>query len=304
MPLLRKILLAFSNSENVQNFIKGHRFTRNMTRRFIAGERFDDAIEAIRKINASGQLATLDRLGENVSTKEAVLEAARSYIDILEQIEAHQIQSNISLKLTELGLDLSDEFCYENLLKIVAKAAQLNNFIRIDMEGSSFTERTLAIFRRAYQQYKNVGVVIQSYLYRSENDIDDLIALGARVRLCKGAYNEPPNVAFPRKSKVDKNFISLMKKLLKNGNYPAIATHDQKIIEQTKAFAESERIDRSKFEFQMLYGIRRDLQEALVKEGYRVRIYVPYGKEWYRYFMRRLAERPANLFFFLSHLKK
>lgn len=302
MSLLRKALLALSENSRLFEFIKNHRFSRNMTRRFIAGESLEEAILAIRQLNAKGKLATFVHLGENVSTHEEAIGATRAYLHILEQIQETDLQSNISLKLTVLGLDLSEDFCYENLKKIVAKADQFNNFIRIDMEGSAYTDRTLKIFNRVYAEFKNVGVVIQAYLYRSEKDIDDLIRLKARIRLCKGAYHEPASIAFPKRKQVDENFILLMKKLLLHGNYPGIATHDLGMIDEAKRFARENNIHPSRFEFQMLYGIRRELAQILVSDGYNLRIYVPYGEQWYPYFMRRLAERPANLLFFLTSL--
>jgi len=304
MFFLRKTLLALSDNVHLKRFIMLHPLSRRVTRRFIAGETLDEAVHAVTKLNGNGLTATFDYLGENVIRKEDAEEAVAMYLQILETIEKTGIQANISMKLTELGLDFKGTFCAEKLELILKRASLGNHFIRIDMEGSPYTEKTLTLFRQVYSHYKNVGVVVQAYLYRSEKDTEDLISLGARVRLCKGAYNEPPQIAFPKKSDVDENYLRLMKKLLLQGNYPAIATHDPKIIDETKSFARNNGIDSSRFEFQMLYGIRRDLQELLVKQGYRVRIYVPYGKEWYPYFMRRLAERPANVLFFLSSLLK
>jgi proline dehydrogenase len=300
MSLLRKTLLSLSENRHLYHFITNYRIPRHMARRFIAGETLEEALEAVQKLNAKKMMATLDHLGENVATFEEAKHAAEIYFLILDKIQEANIQSNVSLKLTDLGLDLDEKICRENLEKITQKAASYNNFIRIDMESSLYTERSLQIFKSLFERYKNLGVVIQAYLYRSEKDIEELIPLKARVRLCKGAYKEPPEIAFPRKKDVDANYIKLMKKLLLYGNYPAIATHDPRIIEETKHFAKENKIPPANFEFQMLYGIRRDLQEQLVKEGYNVRIYVPFGKKWYPYFMRRLAERPANLMFFFS----
>ena len=302
MSLMRKTLLALSESDKLYHFINSHEFSRNMAHRFIAGEGLDEAVEAIREVNRKKMIATFDHLGENVHNLDEARKAVEVYIRILDKIRETGIDSNVSLKLTELGLDLDERACEENLGKILDKAESYRNFIRLDMEGSPYTERTLNLFKRLFPSRKNVGVVIQAYLYRSEKDIEDMIGLQARVRLCKGAYNEPPEVAFPKKKDVDDNYVKLMKRLLENGNYPGIATHDQRIIEETKAFAKEKKIDPTRFEFQMLYGIRRELQDELVKDGYNLRIYVPYGKKWYPYFMRRLAERPANLMFFFTSL--
>jgi len=302
MYLLRSTLLSLSENRWAYDFILKHNFSRKMSRRFIAGESLNEAVLAIRQINTKGMTATFDRLGENVGSRDEALQAVQAYLEILGKIEENQIQSNISLKLTELGLDISEDFCFENLKKIVAKADQLNNFIRIDMEGSPYTERTLRIFKRLSSHYKNVGVVIQSYLRRSEKDVEDLIEMKARVRLCKGAYKEPAEIAFAKKREVDENYVKLMKRLLLAGNYPGIATHDLKIMNEAKHFVAEKKIANSQFEFQMLYGIRRPLEEELIKERYNLRIYVPYGEKWYPYFMRRLAERPANLIFFVTSL--
>ena len=281
---------------------------RQAARRFVAGERLEEAIEAVKALNNQGILATLDHLGENTQTREDAIRAADEYLRILDAIRDHKLRSNVSLKLTQMGLDLDDDFCYENTKRIVEKAKEHTNFVRIDMESSAYTDRTLALYERFRQEgYDNVGVVIQAYLYRSERDVERLISLGANVRLCKGAYAEPPTVAFPRKRDVDRNFLKLLNKLWSaearaRGVYVAVATHDERIIRWAKRRAQELGISRDEFEFQMLYGIRRDLQQQLVREGYRVRVYVSYGQEWYPYFMRRLAERPANLLFLARHL--
>jgi proline dehydrogenase len=304
MSFLRKTFLILSENSWLHQFIMSHGFSKNMASRFIAGETLQDAVQVIQMLNKKGMTATFDHLGENVRTEEEALHASEIYFQILEKIQETKISSNVSLKMTEMGLDLNLELARLNLEKILAKAAELNNFIRIDMESSNYTEKTLALFKQVYSSYKNVGVVIQAYLYRSEKDIDDLIQIQARVRLCKGAYSEPPDLAFPKKADVDRNYIKLIKKLLLKGNYPAFATHDPRMIEAVKKTAQENRITPDRFEFQMLYGIRRDLQEQLVQEGYNLRIYVPYGTMWYPYFMRRLAERPANLLFFLKNLAR
>jgi proline dehydrogenase len=281
---------------------------RQAARRFVAGERLEEAIEAIRALNRQGILATLDHLGENTQTREDAVRAADEYLRILDAIRDHGLRSSVSLKLTQMGLDLDESFGYQNTKRIVEKAKEHKNFVRIDMESSAYTDRTLTLYERLRREgYGNVGVVIQSYLYRSERDVERLIELGANVRLCKGAYAEPPAVAFPRKRDVDRNFLKLLEKLWGSeararGVYVAVATHDERIIRWAKIRAQELGISRDEFEFQMLYGIRRDLQQRLVGEGYRVRVYVSYGREWYPYFMRRLAERPANLLFLARHL--
>jgi proline dehydrogenase len=228
----------------------------------------------------------------------------REYLRVLDRIENTGADSNISVKLTQLGLDIDKDYCLQNARRIVEAAKRYGNFVRIDMEDSSKTDATLDIFKRLYGEYGNVGIVLQAYLYRTEKDVDDALAMGARVRLCKGAYREPAEVAFPEKGEVDANYVRLMKKLLKSGVYHGIATHDEKMIAATREFAAGEGVSKDAFEFQMLYGIRRDLQLKLAREGYRMRIYVPYGEHWYPYFMRRLAERPANVWFVLKNLMK
>ena len=248
------------------------------------------------------RLASLDLLGENVSDEAGARRAAQNYLSIFERIEREKLDANVSLKLTQLGLDLSDALCQELLEKIVAHATAHGNFVRIDMEGSAYTDRTVEMTKRVRAKYVGVGSVMQAYLYRAEQDVLDLIATGCRLRLCKGAYQEPPDIAFPKKADVDANYVKLMKLLLPSGIYHGIATHDPAMIDATKDFAREKNIGREQFEFQMLYGIRTDLQEQLVRDGYRLRIYIPYGTDWFPYFMRRLAERPANLAFFLRNL--
>ncbi len=277
---------------------------RRFALRFVAGETLEQAVRAIAALNARGCKATLDHLGENICNADEARQAAASYIDILEAITRHRLDSNVSLKLTQMGLDIDEELCYQNVANICARARELNNFVRIDMESSAYTDRTLDIFRRLWHKdgFRNVGVVLQSYLYRTEADVREMNKLGARVRLCKGAYNEPSDVAFPRKEDVDTNYARLARLLIKEGNYPGIATHDERLIQHVKWYAAKKGIPASKFEFQMLYGVRRGLQLELVKQGYNMRVYVPYGKEWYPYFMRRLAERPANVVFVVGNL--
>jgi len=294
--MLRGTLLYLSEQPALKRVLSG-RLARPLVRRFIAGETLTEAIENVQKLNAANMTATLDYLGESVSTTAEAGAAATQYIAVLHGIERASARCNASLKLTQMGLDVDRAVCQRNVERIVAQAAQFDNFIRIDMEGSDYTQITLDIFKEVFAALPNVGVVIQAYLYRSEADIRELNALGARVRLCKGAYNEPAAVAFPAKADTDANYVKLMQMLLSAGNYPAIATHDEHMIEATRAYATKQGIAADRFEFQMLYGIRRDLQENLVRDGFRVRVYVPYGEEWYPYMVRRMAERPSNLLF-------
>ncbi|MHB8655957.1 MAG: proline dehydrogenase family protein [Terriglobia bacterium] len=273
-----------------------------MALRFIAGENLGDAILAVRQLNAEGFEATLDRLGESVQAVSEAESACQVYLEILDRLAVEGLRSHISIKLTQLGLAVDEDLARRLLGAIVQRAARHHNFVRIDMEGSAYTESTLRVFYHVNAPRDVLGVVIQSYLYRSEKDVEGLVKQGARVRLVKGAYQEPPGVAFPRKADVDGNFIKLMEALLVSGGYHAIATHDPRMIAATQAYARSQGLTPNQFEFQMLYGIRRQLQRDLLRQGYRVRIYVAFGKEWYAYFMRRLAERPANLVFLLRNL--
>jgi proline dehydrogenase len=272
-------------------------------RRFIAGETIEEAVAAVADLPGKGLHLTLDYLGESVSSATAAAAAATDYVAIIGAIVASGIERNISLKLTQLGLDVDRATAVDNMRRILEPADANGFFVRIDMENSPHTEATISILETLWQQgHRQVGTVIQSYLKRSESDIRRLNGLGARVRLVKGAYKEPKDVAYQRKSEVDAAFVELMRLLLDEGHYPAIATHDPVMIDATKAYAARTRVANDKFEFQMLYGIRRDLQMSLVKEGYRVRVYVPFGKQWYPYFMRRLGERPANVAFVVRGL--
>ena len=299
--MLKGTLLYLAQNTAVKDFVIHNRATRGVSRRFVAGEKLEDAISATRVLNARGLHVSLDHLGENVSDEREAVAAARDYITILDSIKQAGVDANISIKLTALGLDISQGLCERNVEQILAHAAQFPIFVRIDMEGSPYTERTVDITLRMHERFEHVGTVIQSCLYRSKDDVEQLIAQGVRVRLVKGAYREPHEVAFQQKSEVDHNYIRLMKPLLLRGNYPALATHDEGIINAACKFARENGIDTSAFEFQLLYGIRRDLQDKLVSQGYQVRIYVPYGSQWYPYLMRRMAERPANLVFVLSN---
>ena len=281
----------------------GMRGDRGFARRFIAGETVETAIAAARNLQTADLLVTLDYLGESVGTAAEADAATRAYLGVIEKIAAAGVERNISLKLTQLGLTIDRATCVDNLRRILDAAAANSFFVRIDMENSPFTAVTLDVFETMWQQeYRNVGVVLQSYLPRSEADAARMNALGARVRLVKGAYNEPRGVACQSKADVDAAFVRIMMTLLSDGTYPAIATHDPAMIEQTRAFAAERGIQSSRYEFQMLYGIRRDLQTSLSREGYRVRVYVPFGREWFPYFMRRLGERPANVAFVVRSL--
>jgi proline dehydrogenase len=269
-----------------------------MAHRFVPGETLDEAIAAARQCNNLGMFASLDYLGENVSTQEDAQRARDAYLEIFDRIANERLHANVSCKLTQLGLDLSSEFCDSLVVSIVQRAADYDNFLRVDMEGSVYTQRTVELVKRVRSQNPAIGAVIQSCLYRSEADITDLLAYGCRIRLCKGAYKEPADVAFPKKKDVDANYVRLLQMLLASGFYHGIATHDPAMIAATIRFAAAKQITKDDFEFQMLYGVRTDLQRRLVKDGYRLRIYIPYGRDWFPYFMRRLAERPANVAFF------
>lgn len=294
--MLRAAFLALSRSRRLQHLALHNPFLQKAARRFVAGERPDEALEAVRRLNAAGLSATLDFLGEGVTTPELAEASGGAYAGILDAIRESGVQSHLSLKLTQLGLDVDEALCRGILRRILDRAP--GTFVRIDMEGSAYTERTLRLFDALWTEgYRNVGVVIQAYLRRSARDVERLIALGARVRLVKGAYAEPPSAAFPHKADVDRNFARLAEQLLSRGTYPAIATHDERLIEEAIRFAAAHHVTPDRFEFQLLYGVRRDLQTRLAQRGYRVRIYVPFGEEWYPYFMRRLAERPANVLF-------
>ena len=275
---------------------------RRLATRFVAGETLDEALGVGQKLNSEGITTSLDCLGESVSSLQEAAQARDVYVKTLDAMRQAGIEPNVSLKLTQFGLDLSKEDCRDNVDQLVARAAACGGFVRIDMESSEYTDRTLEIVTDLHARHRAVGTVIQAYLYRSRQDIERLCELGIRVRLCKGAYLEPRSVAFPGKQQVDENYVQLAKLLLDRGTYPAIATHDEKIIDSVKAYAALHKLPRDAFEFQMLYGIRRDLQRRLRAEQYRLRLYVPFGKAWYPYYMRRLAERPANVLFILRNL--
>jgi proline dehydrogenase len=295
--MLRRSLLFLSEREGFKNALLKLPGAKGMATRFAAGETGAEALRASRTLNRAGFRVTLDYLGESVRSPDEAERATRAYLDSLVEISSSDAETTISLKLTQLGLDIDEDLCTRNVGRIVEQAEELDNFVRIDMEDSHHTAATLRVFRSVFPRHRNVGVVIQSYLRRSAEDVDELVRIGAPVRLCKGAYQEPGTVAFQRKSEIDDSFIQLMKRLLDGGVSTAIASHDERMIEATSRYVEERGISREAFEFQMLYGVRRDYQALLVEQGYGVRIYVPYGTQWYPYFMRRMAERPANLVF-------
>ncbi|HEY2806974.1 MAG TPA: proline dehydrogenase family protein [Gemmatimonadales bacterium] len=295
-----------SEQRQVFRFVRSNGLAKRFASRFVAGETLDTAVVAVRDLNARGISASLDLLGESVNNKGEAQAAADTAVAMLDRIAAEKLNSNISVKLTQLGLDLDHDLCVANARRVLDKARSLDTFVRIDMEGSAYTQRTLDLVEHSlFADYpKSVGVVIQSYLYRSTADIDRLIGLGMRVRLCKGAYKEPSAVAYPAKADVDRAYVALMEAMLSKASYPAIATHDEAMIARAKAYVKSQGIGAERFEFQMLYGVRRDLQDQLVAAGYRMRVYVPFGTQWYPYLMRRLAERPANIAFILGNVVK
>jgi len=299
--MLRTVLLKFADSKGFAHWVTSNSTTRRMARRFVAGETLDEAIAAARICNHAGMAVTLDCLGENVASPADAQKARDTYVQIFDRIAQEQLNANVSCKLTQLGLDLSVEFCEGLVLSIAERAASYDSFLRIDMESSIYTQRTVELVKRVRAQSPAVGAVIQSYLYRSESDVHDLLSYGCRIRLCKGAYKESIEVAYSRKADVDGNYLNLMRQLLSSGFYHGIATHDPLMIAATIRWAAEKKISKDDFEFQMLYGVRGDLQRHLVRDGYRVRVYVPFGTEWFPYFMRRLAERPANLGFILRN---
>jgi len=302
--MLRNTLLYLSDQPKVFSFVRNNRMAKSFASRFVAGETLDTALDAVKRLNAKGITASLDLLGESVRNEAEARDTARQYIEMLDRIKQRKLDANVSLKLTAMGLDVSEELCIANVQDVVERAREHESFVRIDMEGSDYTQKTLDIFyHRLFPSYRgNVGIVLQSYLYRCFLDVEQANAAGARVRLCKGAYKEPISVAYPEKSDVDDSYLRSMRELLLNGHYPGIATHDERMVRETKRFARENQITSNRFEFQMLYGVRRDLQEKLVREGYRMRVYVPFGTQWYPYLMRRLAERPANMAFITGNV--
>jgi proline dehydrogenase len=303
--LMRNSLLWMAGNPLLRRQVTHSRLARPLARRFVAGETMEQALEVTADLNAQGAHVTLDYLGENVTSAAEAAAVRDTYVRLVDAIAARALDGNVSLKLTALGLDISRDTARDNLRAILEAGQRHDLFVRIDMEGSDYTQITLDLFEELYCDagFKNVGIVIQSYLYRSAADIERAIELGARVRLCKGAYKEPPTFAYPRKADVDRNYIRRAERLMLDGNYPGLATHDAAIIDWARRFADERSIGRERFEFQFLYGVRRDLQQQLIAEGYNVRVYVPYGEAWYPYLMRRLAERPANLLFILKALR-
>ncbi len=305
--MLRAFFVHLSENRWMRNFAERTTLGRRVSGRFVAGTEIADAVRVTQAVNRAGMSVTIDNLGENVTNPDEARHSGQLYQQILDQIARNQLNANISLKLTHMGLDVDEKLAHEIVGGLVSKAASMTppGFVRVDMEGSPYTQRTLDFVHELHRMPGNgdsVGTVIQAYLKRSESDIEKLLADGIRIRLCKGAYKEPASIAFESKTDVDANYLKLMKILMKSGIYHGMATHDEHIIREGQAFAIREKIPRDAFEFQMLYGIRRDLQQSLVREGWRVRIYIPFGTEWYPYFMRRLGERPANVFFIARHL--
>ncbi len=305
MPVLRSAFIALSHNRSLRKFAEQSSIGGKLSSRFVAGLEIEDALRVCAQVNKQGMHVTLDSLGESVSTAAEAERAADVYHQLLDQIAARKLDSNISVKLTQMGLTQDPALAESIALSLAQHAKSTGNFVRIDMEDSGLTQITLDIVRRIHAQPElrgSIGIVIQSYLFRSQADIEQLIAEGIRVRLCKGAYKESAEVAFPKKSDVDANYVKLGNMLLQSPIYHGLATHDEKMIAAANSFAAERNIDRSHFEFQMLFGVRRDLQRKLVAEGYNVRVYIPFGREWYPYFMRRLAERPANVFFIAKQM--
>ena len=304
--MLRSALLYLSGQQQIFRFVRNNKLAKNMANRFVAGETLDTALAAVARLNARGITASLDLLGESVHNEEEARASGEAYVTMLDPIHERKADANVSVKLTAMGLDISEDLSVTIMHKILQRARDYQTFVRIDMESSEYTQRTLDLFeQRLYPAYReSVGIVLQSYLYRTFADAQRANLIKARVRICKGAYKEPETVAYPDKKDVDATYVRCMHELMLKGNYPGIATHDEVIIKEAKRFAKENDIAPSRFEFQMLYGVRRDLQDKLVREGYRMRVYVPFGTQWYPYLMRRLAERPANVAFLTGSVFK
>lgn len=305
--MLRSFFVRLSENRTIRGLAERSAVGQKLSSRFVAGTSIQDAVAATQAVNRLGMHVSLDNLGENVTNAEEARHSAQLYEQILDEIQTRQLDANVSVKLTHMGFDVDEQLACEIVGSLVARAVSMRprNFVRVDMEGSPYTQRTLDLVYHLHSQPGNqgcVGAVIQAYLFRSGNDVEQLVAKGIRIRLCKGAYKEGGDIAFQQKSEVDLNYVKLMKLLMKSGVYHGLATHDESIIQQAVAFAQTEKIPPSAFEFQMLYGIRRDLQQKLVLDGWNVRVYIPFGTEWYPYFMRRLGERPANAFFVVKNL--
>jgi len=298
--MLRAFFIGLSENQRLRHFGEHSALGLRFSSRFVAGTQLEDVIHATEVVNGWGASVSIDNLGENVTNAEEAKRSAELYHQLLDEISSRELNANVSLKLTHMGFDVSEELAFGLVTELVEHTVRINNFVRVDMEGSPYTQRTLDFVRQLHRlpgHAGRVGTVIQSYLFRSEQDVNDLLAERIRIRLCKGAYKEPPEIAFPKKADVDTNYVKLARTLMKSGVYHGIATHDERIIAEVKEFASAENIPASAYEFQMLYGVRRDLQQQLVREGYGLRVYIPFGTEWYPYFMRRLAERPANVLF-------
>jgi proline dehydrogenase len=304
--MLRNALLYLSSQQQIFRFVRNNKLAKSFANRFVAGETLESALGAVSRLNAAEISASLDLLGESVHTEAEARAAGQVYVNMLDRIYERKAEANVSVKLTAMGIDISEDLCVSIMHKILQRAREYRTFVRIDMESSEYTQRTVDLFeQRLYPAYReNVGIVLQSYLYRTFADVEHANLIKARVRICKGAYKEPETVGYPDKKDVDANYIRCMHALMQYGNYPGIATHDEAIIREAKRFAKQNQIAPSRFEFQMLYGVRRDLQNQLVREGYRMRVYVPFGTQWYPYLMRRLAERPANVAFLTGNVFK
>ncbi len=304
--MLRHFFLFLSHRRALRRWMEHSPRAVALTSRFIAGREIEDAIRVTRQLNQAGLAATLDYLGESVTTLAEAAASRDVYLRLLEAIHAEGLNAglnaNVSLKLTQLGLDVSEAACRENVAAIARRVGELASFVRVDMESSAYTARTLALVSDLHETYPHIGTVLQSYLYRTAGDAEELLQRHIQVRLCKGAYDEPADVAFQKKSDVDANYAKLAQRLLLAGEHPALATHDEPVLREALRFAEAQGIAKDRFEIQMLYGIRRDLQTEHASQGYRVRVYVPFGGAWYPYFMRRLGERPANVWFLVRHL--
>jgi proline dehydrogenase len=303
--MLRQALLYLSSQPKAAQFVRSNPVAKRFAERFVAGESLEQVLDAVAQLNARGITASLDLLGESVHSEDEEARAGgQAYLHVLDRIHERRLDANVSVKLTAMGLDISEDLCVATVHEVLARARDHETFVRLDMESSAYTDRTLRLFyERFYPQYPDhVGIVLQSYLFRTQVDIARAIDARARVRLCKGAYKEPPTVAFADKRDVDASYAAGLRRLMVEGRYPGIATHDERLIATAKRIAATDGIDSSRFEFQMLYGVRRDLQESLVKQGFRVRVYVPFGTQWYPYLMRRLAERPANVLFIAGNM--
>lgn len=298
----RSAVLALSTNRAMRQIATRNGLGKRMASRFVAGETIDEAIAVAEDLNQRGATVELDYLGEHVTDEGQAVLAVKTYLDTLDRIANTRVDAHVSLKLSQMGQELGDELCYDNSRKLLERAAEYANFVWLDMEGSDSTERTIQLYKKLRAEYENVGIALQAYLYRSKADVEEILSIGGTVRLCKGAYSEPPEIAFPHKVEVDRNYKVLAEALISSGRYHAIATHDDKMIQHATRFAKARGADSQAFEFQMLYGIRRDLQARLLRDGRRLRIYVPFGEQWFPYFMRRLAERPANTLFLASSI--